>query len=121
MEEFIETVKEIQESGKKLCEMELMANESNVPTMSVDGTLQIYFDQINTIHHHLKDLTLKLEQEKLEHDGHQSLSMDQVHYLHGVLEDIRPTTKSDHQARAHKAAFNKLQRSDLIKSGDWHE
>ena len=120
-EDFIETVKEIQESGKKFCEMELMTDESDVATMSVDGTPQIDFDQLYTIYHHLKDLTLKPEQEKLEHDGHQSLSMDQVHYLHGVLEDIQPTTKSYLQARAHKAAVNKLQRSDLMKSGDWHE
>ena len=47
--------------------------------------------------------------------------MDQVQYLHGVLEDIQPTKKSDLQTRAHKAAVNKLHRSDLIKSGDWHE
>ena len=62
-EEFIETVKEKQGSGKKLCEMELMADESDAPTMSIDGNPQIYFDQMNTIHYQLKYLTLKPKQE----------------------------------------------------------
>ena len=49
------------------------------------------------------------------------MSMEQVHYVHDILNELRPTTKEDLNMKVHKAAVNKLRQSDLIKSGDWHE
>ena len=84
-----------------------------------DGTPQIYFDKMSAIHQHLHELAMTTAHVPVERNRHQSLFMEQVHYLHGILEDIWPTTKTDLQAQAHKAAVNELRRSDLIKSGDW--
>ena len=36
--------------------MELATDLMDAPPMTYDGTPQLYFDQINVIHHHLKDL-----------------------------------------------------------------
>ena len=49
------------------------------------------------------------------------MSMEHVHYIHEILDDLRPTTQQDLRYRAYKATVNKLKRSELIKSGDWSE
>ena len=97
-----------------------MLDGSNIPSMLTDGIPQIYFDQMNHIHTHLKDLTHAEQQNtctKSKNNGQQALCMEQVHHIHGILEEMRTTTKEDLQARVNKEN-NKLCRRELIKSGN---
>ena len=96
-----------------------MADKTDAPSMSTDGTPQIYFDQMNHINSHLHDITKT--QQQINHNGNQNLTMSQVHYIHGILDKMRPTTTTDLKTRIHRSTVNKLKRSELIKSGDWNE
>ena len=84
--------------------------------MLMDGTPQIYFDQLNNIHNHLHDIMDNKPTH--EDDGTQSMSMEQEHYVHDILNEVRPTTRSNLMEKAHKATVNKLRQSNLIKAGD---
>ena len=97
----------------------MMADETDAPSMLTDGTPQIYFDQMNHINSHLHDITKV--QRNIKHDGDQNLTMEQVHYIHGILDELKPTTTDELKTRIHKSTVNKLKRSELIKSGDWSE
>ena len=96
-----------------------MVDKSDAPSMLMDGTPQIYFDQLNNIHNYLQEIMDNKPTH--EHDNTQSMSMEQVHYVHDNLNEVPPTTKRDLMEKAHKAAVNKMRWSDLVKAGDWSE
>ena len=55
-DELLNTVRKLRENGTTKCIVQLMVDESDAPSMSVDGTPQIYFEHINNIHNHLQEI-----------------------------------------------------------------
>ena len=50
---FQQCVQDLQQSSHKQCKFTLVVDENDRPSMSENGTPQIYFDQMNVIHAHL--------------------------------------------------------------------
>ena len=99
-----------------------MSDKSNLPLILTNGTLQIYFDQMNHIHTHLKEITqCRPKSKKNKHDGQQLLHMEQVHHIHSILEEMIPSLHEEMKAIVNRANIGKLRQRELIKSKDWKE
>ena len=58
-------MQDLQQSSHKQCKFTLVVDENDRPSMSENGTPQIYFDQMNVIHAHLSDIRETISKEDM--------------------------------------------------------
>ena len=107
------------------CKIQLLMDDTELPTLSQQGTPQIYFDQMNHVNAHLNNLVILWKGQKgliPQNDPTADASMnglepEVVHHIHDILVNVH--LMNDKTPTVNKALVDKLRRRYLVNATDW--
>ena len=117
MEEMENKILHLQQQNKSKFVIQLMTDKSDPLSLHQDGTPQTYFDQVNQIHAHLKDIAAPsisnqkgfIPQHIPDQHTYDNITQTQVHHIHDILKHIENADDIAYsEAYVNKTFYHKL-------------